>query len=256
MSDRTFVPTQPPELFKGIALFTPGGDLVYCIDPQKRNRWHIHLCGALQHLLGLTEAPHFLVPCYTATVDCWQEPQTQQIKTVAEASPLVQRYQPILNAVFQTGDLVWQPSPLNRDLCDPVVLLTYRRQFPQLWESHDLIVRYELSAAYTAQTAISAHAASADTLGSTQGYVFRLFVAGYSLATERILHKLHRLLEQALEHPYTLKVIDVSQHPEQAESNHISATPTLVRVWPQPVRRVVGSLENVEQLLVMLDDHR
>ncbi|WP_239651521.1 hypothetical protein [Neosynechococcus sphagnicola] len=48
-----------PNLFKGIALFTPGGDLIYGIDVSKQSRWHLHLCTALQELLGLTEPPHF-----------------------------------------------------------------------------------------------------------------------------------------------------------------------------------------------------
>ncbi|HEY9655035.1 MAG TPA: circadian clock KaiB family protein, partial [Crinalium sp.] len=60
---------------------------------------------------------------------------------------------------------------------------------------------------------------------------------------------LHRVLEQSLSHPYTLKVIDVSQHPEQAELDQVSATPTLVKVYPRPVRRIVGDLDNVDQLL-------
>jgi circadian clock protein KaiB len=57
------------------------------------------------------------------------------------------------------------------------------------------------------------------------------------------------VLEQSLSHPYTLKVIDVSQHPEQAELDQVSATPTLVKVYPRPVRRIVGDLDNVDQLL-------
>ncbi|MDJ0558735.1 MAG: circadian clock protein KaiB, partial [Microcystis sp. M53599_WE4] len=33
-----------PDIFKGIALFTPGGDLIYCIDPDKQTHWHLNLC--------------------------------------------------------------------------------------------------------------------------------------------------------------------------------------------------------------------
>ncbi|MFM6041706.1 MAG: circadian clock protein KaiB, partial [Dolichospermum sp.] len=40
-----------PQLFKGIALFTPGGDLIYCIDPSKQGRWHLNLCAALREIL-------------------------------------------------------------------------------------------------------------------------------------------------------------------------------------------------------------
>lgn len=243
----------PPDLFKGIALFTPGGGLVYCIDPNKQERWHLHLCAALRDILGLEEPPHFLVPCYTATIDRWLDPQTGQVQTVAEAAPFVLKHQALLNAVFGVDDLVWQATPFQESLCDPMVLATYRKQFPQLWDMHDLVVRYgqPRPASLCQQETESQMAALAGNT-DTRGCVLRLFVAGPSAATERTLLNLHQLLEQALGQPYTLKVIDVTQHPEQAELDQVAATPTLVRVWPHPVRRLVGSLDQVEQLLWLL----
>jgi circadian clock protein KaiB len=237
-------------VFKGIALFTPGGGLIYCIDRKKQERWHVHLCAALRDILHLPEPPHFLVPCYAATVDRWLIPQTQQLQMVAEASPLVLRYQTLLNTVFDTGDLVWQPSRLQEGLCDAVVLSAYRKQFPQLWEPHDLVVHYEAAEPYAhLHQELPVAPLEHSPLLNTRGYVLRLFVSGHSIATERTLQALHRVLEQSLSHPYTLKVIDVSQHPEQAELDQVSATPTLVKVYPRPVRRIVGDLENVDQLL-------
>jgi circadian clock protein KaiB len=243
-----------PQLFKGIALFTPGGDLVYCIDPSKRGRWHLHLCTTLQELLDLPEPPHFLVPCYTATIDHWLDPRTKQIKTFAEAHPTVLRHQALLNAIFGTNDLVWQASPWKEGACDRMVLWTYRSTFPQLWEDHDLIVRTDLAEPdpRLSTTVIS----SKDEQKNTQAYVLRLFVAGHTPNTQRILQILHELLEKYLSHPYTLKVIDVLTHPELAEANQVSATPTLVKVYPQPVRRVIGDLDNVDRILHMLGANR
>lgn len=241
-----------PKVFKGIALFTPGGDLVYCIDPNKQKRWHLHLCMLLRDILELPEPPHFLVSCFTATVDRWVD-KAGEIQTFAEAAPTVLKYHPLLNQVFGLEALVWHPLPVQEAVCDPVVLSTYRRQFPQLWESHDLIVQYTL--AETTQFQQKPKADLAEPLRSplpTQGYVFRLFVSGSSAPTERILQNLHGLLEQSLNHPYTLKIIDVSQHPEEAELDQVSATPTLVRVWPHPVRRLVGNLDSADQLLSII----
>jgi circadian clock protein KaiB len=257
-----------PELFKGIALFTPGGDLVYCSDPNKQKRWHLHLCMVLRDILGLSEPPHFLVPCYTATVDRWLVPYSGQVQTFAEAAPAILRYQPLLNQIFGTGDLIWHATSLQEGLCDPVVLSVYRHQFPQLWETHDLIVqcnrsqfRYleEVNEPMTVApppTDLSMpeplHRTSLQPAQPPQGYVFRLFVSGSSGGTERILQSLHQFLEESLSHPYTLKVIDVTRHPELAEQDQISATPTLVRVYPLPVRRVVGNLESADHLLGMM----
>lgn len=249
MNNLTTNKLSTPQLFKGIALFTPGGDLIYCIDPSKQGRWHLHLCSALQEILDLPEPPHFLVPCYTATIDHWLDPRTQQVRTFAEAYPAVIRYQALLNAIFGTEELVWQAAPWQEGLCDSMVLTTYHSSFPQLWEDHDLIVRLDLSEPVPKyhQPVI----AQKEQL-TTQGYVLRLFVAGHSGTTERILENLHELLERSLGQPYTLKVIDVLTHPEQAEINQVSATPTLVKVWPHPIRRIVGELDRVEKILQML----
>jgi circadian clock protein KaiB len=242
-----------PAGFKGIALFTPGGDLIYCIDPQKQVRWHVHLCGVLQNLLGLSEPPHFLVPCYGATVDQFFDPHTQALQQIAEVSPLVFRYQSLLNAVFGFQDLTWRVAPLRPEICDPMVLATYRDRFPQLWDCHDLVVQYERTVPYTPTVPLfKLGAMTRQESPNPQGYVLRLFVSGHSMATERTLHKIHTLLERSLNQPYTLKIIDVTQHPEQAEIDHVTATPTLLRAWPHPMRRIVGNLDHADQLLGML----
>jgi circadian clock protein KaiB len=245
--------SQMPALFKGIALLTPGGDLVYCIDPQKQNRWHLQLCIFLQELLGLPEPPHFLVPCFTATVDRWQDPRTQVVHTFAEAYPPVLRHRSLLNLIFGCTDSDWQRTQ-QPELCDPIVLGAYQQQFPQLWECHELVARLESTQSFSALGIESSSRAiwSADQNLEIQGYVLRLFVAGSNSSTERILKNLHQLLEENLHQPYTLKVIDVYKHPEQAEADQITATPTLVRVLPQPVRRIVGELHNPATLLQVL----
>lgn len=283
--------TSLPRLFKGLALFTPGGDLIYGIDSSKQTHWHIHLCLGLQHILGLLEPPHFLVPGYTATVDRWLDTRTQQIRTSAEIYPAVQRYQPLLRALFKTGELVWQTAPWQEEYCHPMILETYRHQFPQLWENHNLIIRLDPSSNYQPRNlTVINRRESASQLSPRQnpivngslyseteenelqpreentskilsqstsktnnsGYVLRLFISSNNAAVEKTLTKIHRLLEEGLVYPYTLKVIDISKNPEQAENYHIAATPTLVRVWPQPIRRIVGKLDDFERVLQII----
>ncbi|NJN87166.1 MAG: circadian clock protein KaiB [Leptolyngbyaceae cyanobacterium SL_7_1] len=237
--------------FKGIALFTPGGDLVYCIDPYKQNRWHLQLCAVLQEVLKLTEPPHFLVPCYTATVDCWVDAHRQRLAIYAEAGLPVLQYQAILNAVFQTGDLVWKAAPGLRELCDPVMLAGYRQQFPQLWQEHDLVMQVETIKPEGRSTRQSL-SWSPPAMEESKGYVLRLFVSGNNASTESILQNLHELLEQSLPYPYTLKVVDIYKHPELAEENQVTATPTLVKIWPSPIRRIAGELNDANKILQML----
>ncbi|NJO79238.1 MAG: circadian clock protein KaiB [Cyanobacteria bacterium RM1_2_2] len=241
-------------LFKGIALLTPGGDLVYCIDPHKQNRWHLQLCVFLQEMLGLSEPPHFLIPCFTATIDRWQDPKTQTIKTFAEVYPHASPHRALLEAAFGCLNADWQTVERQPELCDSLVLSSYQQQFPQLWQTHDLIARLApiepFSPLQTGSPARLAWPTAHQT--QMQGYVLRLYVSSSNARVERILETLHQLLEEHLRQPYTLKVIDVRKHPEQAEADQITATPTLVKVSPAPIRRIAGALDQPELLLKIL----
>jgi circadian clock protein KaiB len=86
----------------------------------------------------------------------------------------------------------------------------------------------------------------------SERYVLRLFVSCRQSSTESSLRTLHRVLERSMLQPYTLQVIDISKHPEQVELDQVTATPTLLRVHPLPHRRLVGNLENEDQLLHLL----
>lgn len=252
-SEEFSVPRSTP--FKGIALFTPGGDLIYCIDVLKQTRWHLQLCAVLQEMLELPEPPHFLVPGFAATVDQWVDPRTQTLQVSAEASPLVLRHQALLNALFQVGDLDWASTPGIEELCNPFLINTYRRQFPQLWDNHDLVVRLESAELYRRSQRQPHSTLSWSPLEQAiepQGYVLRLFIAGNNLATQRSLLSLHQFLEKSLQEPYTLKVIDIHKHPDLAEMHQISATPTLVKAWPPPVKRIVGDLDDISKILTIL----
>ena len=197
-------------------------------------------------MLGLSEPPHFLVPGYTATLDYWIDPKTQKPVTLAEIHPLVHRHQSLLNAVFEINDLSWKITPWQEESCNPILLETYQSQFPQLWLDHNLILRLD------PETLTSKNLTLPQSVSSNSGYVLRLFVSDHSATTQQTLKSLHEILEQTLCATYTLKVIDIFKHPEQVELNQVSATPTLVRVWPLPVKRIVGVLEDFEQVVQII----
>jgi circadian clock protein KaiB len=239
-----------PPAFKGIAVFTPGGDLAYCRDYQKKNQWHLNLCGALQEQLGLSESPHFLVPAFTATVDCWQNAAAESTHIAAEAYPFVYHYQGLLNAIFDLGNLEWTRLHFPPGSIDLSVLATYRSRFPQLWENHNLVLN--LSA--TPLNVSVPEGSQEQLLEASTATVLRLFISGSSAGTEQILTTLQGVLEGSRHRPYTLQMVDVSKHPEQAEADQVAATPTLVRVAPLPVRRLVGELNNPRAILSLLKD--
>jgi circadian clock protein KaiB len=96
-------------------------------------------------------------------------------------------------------------------------------------------------------------AAKTRTTRSTNRYVLRLFVAGATTRSHQAIQRVRQLCETELKNNCKLEVIDIYQQPKLARQNQIVATPTLVVAFPPPLRRFIGSLENISGLLVELD---
>ncbi len=84
-------------------------------------------------------------------------------------------------------------------------------------------------------------------------YVLKLYVAGNTPNSVRALKTLKNILEQEFQGVYALKVIDVLKNPQLAEEDKILATPTLSKVLPPPVRKIIGDLSDREKVLIGLD---
>jgi circadian clock protein KaiB len=89
-----------------------------------------------------------------------------------------------------------------------------------------------------------------------QVYVLRLFVSGATPASTRAIANLKAVCDRRLKGRFQLEVIDIFQHPELAEADHIIATPTLVKQQPPPWRRFIGDLSDLEEKLFGLDVER
>ena len=80
----------------------------------------------------------------------------------------------------------------------------------------------------------------------------RLYVAGKTAKSVVAFENLTRLCEEHLAGKYKIEVVDLLVHPQLAKGDQIIAIPTLVRKLPQPIRKVIGDLSNVERTLVGL----
>lgn len=84
-------------------------------------------------------------------------------------------------------------------------------------------------------------------------YVLKLYVAGNTANSIRALKTLNTILEEEFQGVYALKVIDVLKNPQLAEEDKILATPTLAKILPPPVRKIIGDLSDREKVLIGLD---
>nr|HET7858086.1 circadian clock KaiB family protein [Caldimonas sp.] len=81
----------------------------------------------------------------------------------------------------------------------------------------------------------------------------RLYVAGATAKSVAALANLRRLCEEHLAGRYEIEVIDLLVNPKLAAGDQILAVPTLVRKFPEPIRKIIGDLSNEERVLVGLD---
>lgn len=84
-------------------------------------------------------------------------------------------------------------------------------------------------------------------------WILRLYVAGQTAKSLIAFRNLKRLCEEHLAGRYSIEVIDLSQSPHLAHHDHIVALPTLVRKLPEPIKRIIGDLSNLERVLVGMD---
>lgn len=81
----------------------------------------------------------------------------------------------------------------------------------------------------------------------------RLYTAGQTPKSLAAFRNLKKVCEEHLPGQYEIEVIDLLQNPRLAKDHQIVAIPTLVRKLPNPIRKIIGDLSDVERTLVGLD---
>lgn len=83
----------------------------------------------------------------------------------------------------------------------------------------------------------------------------RLYVAGQTPNSRAAFENLKRICEAHLQGRYRIEVIDLRKNPKLAKGDQILAVPTLVRMLPTPIKKILGNLSNEERVLVGLNIH-
>jgi circadian clock protein KaiB len=92
------------------------------------------------------------------------------------------------------------------------------------------------------------------TLASRSQEVYRLhlYVTGASRRSLQAIANLKQFCEQYLSGRYELEVIDLYQQPEYAAREQVLVAPMLVKTFPLPVRRLIGTLSDQHDVLRLL----
>lgn len=87
----------------------------------------------------------------------------------------------------------------------------------------------------------------------TEKIELRLYVAGQTPKSILALKNINRYCKEHFDGQYSIEVVDLLKNPQLAEGDQIFAIPTLVRKFPEPIRKIIGDLSNEERVLVGLN---
>lgn len=80
-------------------------------------------------------------------------------------------------------------------------------------------------------------------------YKFRLYIAGDAPNSNIAKFNLDDIASNLLEDKCEIEIIDVLKNPERALIDQILVTPTLIRLFPLPEKRIIGNLNEKETVI-------
>ena len=75
-------------------------------------------------------------------------------------------------------------------------------------------------------------------------FKFRLYVAGDAVNSTQAVANLMRFCREHLPDRYEIEIVDVFREPRRALAEGVLMTPTLIKLAPAPVKRIVGTLSH------------
>ncbi len=82
--------------------------------------------------------------------------------------------------------------------------------------------------------------------------VLRLYTAGNAPNSVSAVANIRAICFEHFADHHVLEIVDMLQHPQRALADGVIVTPTLLKLWPEPVRRVIGNLRDTAQVLMTL----
>ena len=83
-------------------------------------------------------------------------------------------------------------------------------------------------------------------------FVFRLYVIDEGPSSVRAIANLSAICKNHLPDNHQIEIVDLLQDPRRVLSDNIQATPTLIKLSPAPVRKIIGDLSEEAKVLLAL----
>jgi circadian clock protein KaiB len=82
--------------------------------------------------------------------------------------------------------------------------------------------------------------------------LLRLYVAGTAPNSVQAIANAKAICDEHFASAYELEIVDLIAHPQRALADGIIVTPTLIKLQPPPVDRVIGNLSDAASVLLVL----
>jgi circadian clock protein KaiB len=88
--------------------------------------------------------------------------------------------------------------------------------------------------------------------GTNSKLALRLYVAGNAPNSLIAMDNLKAICDAPFADGHEIEIVDSLKHPLRALADGIIVTPTLLKLSPAPVQRVIGNLSNTAEVLLAL----
>lgn len=82
--------------------------------------------------------------------------------------------------------------------------------------------------------------------------ILKLYIMGKTPNSRTAIKNINAILEKESKDFCTLEVVDILKNPDAALTDKILVSPTLVKVSPEPHRRVIGNLSDGGKVMSVL----
>ena len=83
-------------------------------------------------------------------------------------------------------------------------------------------------------------------------FVFRLYVVDEGPSSALAIANLSAICKNHLPDNHQIEIVDILEDPRRVLSDHIVATPTLIKLSPAPVGKIIGDLGEEAKVLLAL----
>ena len=82
--------------------------------------------------------------------------------------------------------------------------------------------------------------------------ILKLYVTNLTPKIETAVERLKDTCNTELNGEFDLSVINILENSQMAEDDRVLATPTLIKQIPDPVKRIIGDISNIDKVMVNL----